>query len=610
MFHLKREELGDFFRAEGNVYDIPPNQRAYAWKVQQAADLYSDLWSSVDPGDNLGEEYPHLFLGQIILSKGADPDSYEIVDGQQRLTTLSLLLACMRRRASKLMKLNTVTNIHKDICVTEGDEDDTVRTRIKVSPSIAGLYNEIVGNIDWDGEWPESPTASQKREIARLKPIVELFWEGEKDERGRPSSEYPGIKTLTEAQLASLRKAAKKAYWVHISLDSKQEAFQIFERTNARGLELEVSDLLKNFLFQTEVPGIQKNWDSIAKNAEAQLVPMLRQYHFTTKGYISKAALYPKLRVESKKAKTPKDFTNSIYEYSEFFAAVKDLGDNAFFDWISGRLPSIIKQKRRLANCERSLRALRTFKQIQFYPAFYAICEKAFAEKTTKADAKAEAIEQSLRALESFHFINNIVCGKPANETERLYSGLGPTIRKAKTVGAAVERLISELVAAKASETEFTSKFTGLCYDDAIAVRYYFHRAVYRDFKKMPPVWIPQENEPPASNSVFSPRKNEKRSLWELHHLMPQSEEARHPWVHNIGNLLPVPKKTNGDLKNLPPHEQIKHEALKTLIASYPFHKLWAKAYADAMKHDWNHHSVKERAISMAAEAYNEIWMF
>lgn len=610
MFQPERKELSNFFKADGEVFDIPPNQRAYAWKVQQAADLYSDLWSSVDPVEDEHTPRPRLFLGQIILSKGADEDTFEIVDGQQRLTTLSLLLACMRRRANTLNKPKIASKIHSEICVTEGDEDDTVRTRIKVSPSIAELYDGIVGDVDWDGAWPEQPTAAQKKELARLKPIVDLFWEGERDERGRPSTDYPGIKTLTEDQLASLRKAAQRAYWISIALDNKQEAFQIFERTNARGLDLEVSDLLKNYLFQTEVTGIQKKWDSIAKNADSQLVPMLRQFYFTTKGYISKADLYPKLRGVSKKARSPQDFTNALLQYSEFFAAARDLDEDAFFEWLTDLLPALRPQKRRLANCERSLRALRTFKQIQFYPVLYALCEKAVGDRSTAADKKAAALEQALRTLESFHFINNMICGRPANETERMYAGLGPTLRKKKTVVAAVEQLVDDLAGAKVPEAEFTSKFTELTYGDSLAARYYFHRAVYRDFTKSPPTWIHQESEPPASNCVFSPRKNEKRSLWELHHLMPQSRAAAHPWVHGIGNLLPTPKKTNGDLNDLLPQEQIKHAALTNLISSHPYHKAWAEDYSDDMKNGWGQAIAEQRAAAMATEAYNEIWHF
>ena len=72
--------IGDFLRR--TKFAVPPNQRAYAWKPPQIEELFDDLKSFID-----SDEY---FLGWIVLSSETGGDSPKIVDGQQRLATLTL----------------------------------------------------------------------------------------------------------------------------------------------------------------------------------------------------------------------------------------------------------------------------------------------------------------------------------------------------------------------------------------------------------------------------------------------------------------------------------------------------------------------------------------
>ena len=81
----------------GVQYRIPSYQRSYSWQVSDATALIDDLIVGLD------EDRPH-FLGAIVTVKTSVPGLFEVVDGQQRLTTLSLLLACLRDLTSHLRK--------------------------------------------------------------------------------------------------------------------------------------------------------------------------------------------------------------------------------------------------------------------------------------------------------------------------------------------------------------------------------------------------------------------------------------------------------------------------------------------------------------------------
>lgn len=77
-------------------FEIPNYQRPYSWQVEHAEELFDDLWTFREQED-ISEEY---FLGSIVLIKGDSSNQADVVDGQQRLTTLTILLAAIRDRLS------------------------------------------------------------------------------------------------------------------------------------------------------------------------------------------------------------------------------------------------------------------------------------------------------------------------------------------------------------------------------------------------------------------------------------------------------------------------------------------------------------------------------
>jgi hypothetical protein len=78
------------------VFAIPGYQRPYAWTTEQARDLFEDLLSFLQARPVEAEEMPPYFLGCIVLIKSESQPDAEVVDGQQRLTTLTILLSAIR----------------------------------------------------------------------------------------------------------------------------------------------------------------------------------------------------------------------------------------------------------------------------------------------------------------------------------------------------------------------------------------------------------------------------------------------------------------------------------------------------------------------------------
>lgn len=75
------------------IFEIPPYQRPYSWTTDEAGELLDDLLDVLDGGDP--KEADPYFLGSIVLAKERDDPDAEVIDGQQRLTTLTLLLSTL-----------------------------------------------------------------------------------------------------------------------------------------------------------------------------------------------------------------------------------------------------------------------------------------------------------------------------------------------------------------------------------------------------------------------------------------------------------------------------------------------------------------------------------
>src|SRR5690606_15383092 len=91
----KEQPLAKIF-SDDYMFLIPDYQRPYSWGVDQAQELLDDLISYMRAGGAKLEEMPPYFLGSLVLIKNEYSPRSEVVDGQQRLTTLTLLFACIR----------------------------------------------------------------------------------------------------------------------------------------------------------------------------------------------------------------------------------------------------------------------------------------------------------------------------------------------------------------------------------------------------------------------------------------------------------------------------------------------------------------------------------
>lgn len=210
-------------------YAIDTYQREYKWQTKQLIELIDDLcgkfleYYEPDHERDAVAKYGHYFLGSIILSQKKG-QSY-IIDGQQRLTTLTLFLIYLHHRQRELPEEGRVPVSHLILSTTYGKKsfniDVTERT-----PYLDALYSGKSYN----------PTAKDpeavRNMVARYKEIEENF---------PPDINDQALPFFLDWLLTNV-------HVVEITAYSDDDAYTIFETMNDRGLSLAPLDMLKSFL--------------------------------------------------------------------------------------------------------------------------------------------------------------------------------------------------------------------------------------------------------------------------------------------------------------------------------------------------------------------------
>jgi hypothetical protein len=238
-------------------YWIPPYQRPYSWMAEQIDELWDDLIASLGRGH---------FMGTLVIA-GNDKLKRELIDGQQRLTTLVVLLALIRDEYQSISQedAGSVQQYLETRNVTGED-----RFKLKSGAANWPIFRDFILRAPGDRDrkkWSDinKLTKEERHRNARLIENTERLqeklgaWLAPAGEDGKRAS---GLKRLEAAIIGGLE-------FVEISVPDVEAAFVIFETLNDRGLELSAGDLLKNHLLSRasqagrQVEELASDWDGL-----------------------------------------------------------------------------------------------------------------------------------------------------------------------------------------------------------------------------------------------------------------------------------------------------------------------------------------------------------
>ncbi len=233
-FQLQRIEAGEKRVAEvfsdDYSFTIPPYQRPYAWELQQATELLSDLLEAMQPDSESKGLY---FLGSIVLVKVPGKPEARVVDGQQRLTTLTILFSVLRD-----LTPDTELSISRDSYIKQAASRDLgrpERLRLHLRKRDQDFFERTI----------------QRSNATSCLPRLEGL-EGSRANMVENAAEYrKQLSVMTcEKRDDLISFILQKCYLVVVTVPTDAAARRIFTVLNARGLDLAATDILKADLLE------------------------------------------------------------------------------------------------------------------------------------------------------------------------------------------------------------------------------------------------------------------------------------------------------------------------------------------------------------------------
>ncbi len=457
---------------------IPIYQRTYSWGLKQCFQLWQDILKI-----GINEDFSGHFLGSLVYIQEhhqttSDVPKLLVIDGQQRLTTVSILLTALADSIEKSDQKLTVT--HKKIrnyYIFNSEEENENYFKLLLTKN----DKETLLKLQKKQNLPPNPSI-------RIKENYDFF-----------------MKKLESVDLEIIYRGLQKIFVVEVSLEREKDNPQlIFESMNSTGLDLTQADLIRNFVLMGQAPKIQNDlyenyWypmeQSFGSEYATKFDSFVRDY-LTIKndGNIpNKNAVYEAFKEyffkEIKNGVSVEDIVKNLYNYSKYYV----------------RMALLQEVDKDLLN---SFKNIYTLKVNVAYPFLLEIYVAYISEKITK-----EEFLIILSYVENYVF-RRLICGIPTNSLNKTFANFMKNIDKndyASSIGVYFILLSSYQRFPKDGEFE----------------RFFVDRDIYTLRNR---------------NYLLSKMENDGRKEfvnvgnYTIEHVMPQNENLSEEWKEELGD--------------------------------------------------------------------------
>ncbi|MGO2452639.1 DUF262 domain-containing protein [Pseudomonas taetrolens] len=486
----------------GVVYAIPRYQREYTWSRAQWDALFEDL---------LDNEL-HYFLGSIIcINQSHDAltvQSLELVDGQQRMTTLSLLLAAIYQSYRTLPNLGMEQQIelynlkHKLVLKKKPDQPRLIP---QVQNNNQQDYFAVLGQTGILDDVDTVPNAGNRRVLKAFRHFIsriELYLEHSTD---------------PIASLQALLEKVNTATLVKIEVAGHSDAYTLFESLNNRGVPLTAIDLIKNKLLavlESKDPGSidtqynrwKKVIDALGDDYAVQ-ERFFRQYYNGFKTDLKDVVSVP---VATK--------SNLMQVYEKLIANDAEGFLHAMIR-LSSRYAQIVGY-RAVPEQPKLSSLLLSLDRIQGAAAYLLLM--VLMERQAELELKHEHLEQVVSFLIAFFVRRNTTDLPPTRDLTRIFMDVAETIREL-SAGDVVSHIQHRLKAESASDEQFEKSLKGPIYEDNKAVCRFVLCAL-------------EESRMTRETQVDLWALKGKQYVWTIEHIFPQGENIPDSWVQMIAD--------------------------------------------------------------------------
>lgn len=545
---------------------IPRFQRPYSWERNEVEDFWSDTIVDADA------EY---FIGSIVLFRYSK-NLFGLVDGQQRLTTITMLLCSLRNLLKSQGHEELAKGLHQ--LVERADIENKNQFVLQTETSYPYLQEHIQR---FDGSHQKE---SGSHEEARLKVANDFV----NDNLAKSVQLVLQDTTLSsdkqketiKKKLLEIRDRLLRLKLIVIILENEEDAYMIFETLNTRGKDLTVSDLVRTHLTRLlpisnqNVDRPKERFNKIIEDfesseADISINSFLHHYWLSRYDYTTEKKLYKEIRKSLHHKKDAETYLDSLEADSGLYRIIHE--------------PTARKWRIEQQDLCDSLGALNLFRVRQQMPFVLSV----LGEYEDKGISLKQA-RRALRAVENFHFsFTAVTSQRSSGGISFMYALHARQLRNAKgprNKHKAIEELIKKLRARRPVYQEFEANFRDILYSEKFTNRkalvQYILAGLTKHFSSTAIAWERVTIEHLANQSirVGSSLKDED--------------------VARIGNLLYVSDPLNAKLKNKSFQDKMK------ILRSSP---VYLDSYLK-QQHQWGKKQIQERTDFLAKIAYEKVW--
>lgn len=410
----------------GRIYHVPPYQRDYSWDKEEWEDLWLDILALED------EQYHYMGYTVFQIEDGK---KFQIIDGQQRLATFSII-------AVAVLKVL----------------DDWIKEKIEPKPNEERkelLRSKFLGHKDPSSLIPSSKLFLNKNNndfyqsyilrmrkpanVSKLKPSQKLLWKAFEFFYTRIKDLFKNEKDGKAISRFLNETIADRMVFTSIQVTDDLNAYKVFETLNARGVRLSTTDLLKNFLFsivagrsEIEFQEAERQWQNINNVLGSKEFPVfLRHYWNGRNESVRKQSLFKAIK-------------KTIVSPGDVFKLLNDLEKMApVYTAFSNPADELWNKEQRQA-----LSALLLFNITQCYSMLLAAYEKLEPKEFTRL----------LRDCAVISFRYNVIGGLNPTATEKAYDKAAKEISEGKLTWA--KHIFNVLKPVYVSDENFINDFT------------------------------------------------------------------------------------------------------------------------------------------------------
>lgn len=573
-FTASDSDFSELWGSTERKYVVPRYQREYSWGIDNLTTLWGDIHTE--------EEF---FFGSVVLK---DPenrgDRIEIIDGQQRMLTMTILYAAMR-----------------DIVRELGD-----------SEGASGIHGQYITQRRGrrDGDFIIRPTEGLREYFERsIQSQSPDFRNPETKEHKRVRTNYNWLKKKIKERLTSesleenleiideLVDKTNAMQIIRIKVTDSYDAYRIFETVNATGVDLSVADLLKNMVFR-HLPEDERSGEDIAQKKWTGMKEKLAQIDVEVARFVRYHWISSRETVTMGKL------------YKSVKGATSDRGWRQLLDdlhadskLLNYLMTGTIPNPSSLSSIEEINSKLRAINGMGFSQCYVLLL--SILRNRERLNFSWGELNDLISEIENFNFVYHTICSRPANRVETFYSrtaiaiqGVGNDDDGRTRFRSNINAIYNELNNSKPSRIEFIEDFKMRTqYTNSTKkknlIRYILGRL---EESKYPA----QVRERPIDDSIsiehILPQKPDE--YWSL------TEDDVSPYVHLIGNLVLVGAGFNASARNYDLERKI--SALRETAMNTTSDLL--TQIEQGPSPNWTREEIEERTQELAEISYDELW--